>query len=43
MTTLLARVELKYALGVGQNALGTGLMHWGGYIPPVTLGLVVPW
>ncbi len=41
--SLLLRVDLKYTLGGDASALGRDLLHWGGFFPPVTLGVVAPW
>jgi hypothetical protein len=42
---IFARIELKLPLGIGNNLLGggEGPMHWGPYLPPITLGVVIPW
>jgi len=40
-----ARIDVKLPLGVGNNLLGSGgpPMTWGGFFPPITLGVVIPW
>jgi len=39
-----ARVELKVPLGIGNSLLGTGApLHWAGLLPPIALGVVLPW
>lgn len=41
---VVARIELKVPLGVGNNLLGLGPpIHWGGFLPPIALGVVIPW
>jgi len=41
---MFARIDLKVPLGVGNNLLGQGTpIHWGESLPPVTLGVVIPW
>jgi len=41
---LFARVELKVPLGVGNHLIPTGPpLHWGSFLPPITLGAVIPW
>ena len=41
---MFSRVDLKIPLGVGNNLLGQGNpIHWGQFLPPVTLGVVIPW
>lgn len=42
--TLTLRSDLKYSLG-GQapNLLGEGLLLWGGFLPPITLGVLFRW
>ncbi len=40
-----ARVEAKIPLGVGNNLLGSAgpPIHWGGFLPPIAFGVVIPW
>ncbi|HVO40279.1 MAG TPA: hypothetical protein VMV03_14710 [Spirochaetia bacterium] len=39
-----ARVEMKVPLGIGNSLLGVGPpIHWGGFLPPIALGVVIPW
>lgn len=39
-----ARIELKVPLGIGNNLLGQGPpLHWGGFLPPIAFGVVLPW
>ncbi|HTZ52435.1 MAG TPA: hypothetical protein VMF68_12285, partial [Spirochaetia bacterium] len=41
---ILLRSSVKIPLGVGSNLLGSGNpMTWGGGIPPITVGVVLPW
>ncbi len=41
---MFARIELKVPLGVGDSLLGAGPpIHWAGFLPPVALGVVIPW
>ena len=41
---ILLRMDLKIPLGVGANLLGGGnVVTWGGGIPPITIGMVLPW
>ena len=41
---MFSRVDLKIPLGVGNNLLGQGNpIHWGQFLPPITLGVVIPW
>ncbi len=40
---LFFRVEGKVSLGVGNNLLGSGPILWSGAIPPMTIGVVLPW
>ena len=41
---ILLRSTVKIPLGLGANLLGSGnLMTWGGGIPPITIGVVLPW
>ena len=41
---MFARIELKVPLGIGNNLLGLGPpIHWGGVLPPIALGVVIPW
>ncbi len=41
---MFSRIDLKIPLGLGNNLLGQGLpIHWGGFLPPITLGVVLPW
>jgi hypothetical protein len=42
---MFARIELKLPLGIGYNLLGggDGPIHWGPYLPPITVGVVIPW
>jgi hypothetical protein len=39
------RIDVKLPLGVGNNLLGSGgpPLHWGQFLPPITLGVVIPW
>ena len=40
---VLARIELKVPLGIGNSLLGLGApLHWGGFLPPIALGVVLP-
>jgi hypothetical protein len=41
---MFARIELKVPLGIGNSLLGLGPpIHWGPFVPPVALGVVIPW
>ena len=41
---MFARIELKVPLGIGNNLLGLGPpLHWGGFLPPITIGVLIPW
>jgi len=40
--SLFIRPEWKYALGIGNNLLGLGLMRWEVF-PPITMGVVFKW
>ena len=42
---MFVRVETKLPLGIGNNLLGSGgpPLLWGGFFPPITLGVVIPW
>lgn len=41
---IFARIELKVPLGVGTSLLGVGQpLNWGGGIPPIAVGVVLPW
>ena len=41
---MFSRIDLKVPLGVGNNLLGQGQpIHWGSFLPPITLGVVLPW
>jgi hypothetical protein len=42
--SLFLRVDMKYALGgAGPNLLGIGMITWGGWIPPIGLGVAFRW
>jgi hypothetical protein len=41
---MFSRIDLKVPLGIGNNLLGVGNpIHWGRFLPPITLGVVIPW
>ncbi len=42
---MFARIEVKLPLGVGNNLLGgnQGPLLWNQLLPPITLGVVIPW
>ena len=41
---MFSRIDLKIPLGIGNNLLGQGTaIHWGQFLPPITLGVVIPW
>ena len=41
---MFARIELKVPLGIGNHLLDSGPpIHWGGFLPPLALGVVIPW
>lgn len=41
---MFARIELKVPLGIGNHLLDVGPpIHWGGFLPPIALGVVIPW
>lgn len=41
--SLLLRVDLKVTFRTAASILRPELLHWGGFFPPVTLGVVLPW
>ncbi len=40
---LLARIEGKATLGIGNNLLGANVVTWNSALPPLTFGVVIPW
>jgi hypothetical protein len=41
--TLLFEIQGKLTLGIGDNLLGKNGLHWGPFLPPLKLGVVIPW